>query len=172
MRQSQRLAAVGEIVGIDTVHAHAGILVGEGGGIADEDNELAGTGEAADRERVLDSISEMHAAQFEVRAGHVFQFDELERIAVVVRRARRVIHDFGDEKAGEVLDDVERGFAQRAPDAAAQDARLDVRALCEEEGTAVNQRGRRDGAARQTRVGTVPRIINRSPRRAHGQLET
>ena len=172
VHQGQRLAAVGEIVGIDTVHAHPGILVLEGGGIADEDNELAGTGEGADGECVVDAIRETHAAQFEIRASHVFQFDELERVAIVVRRSGRVIHDFGDEEAAEVLDDVERGLGQRAPDAAAQNARLDVRALCEEERTAVSQRGWRNGAARQTRVGTVPRVIDRSRRRAEGQLET
>ena len=83
-----------------------------------------------------------------------------------------MIHDFGEQQAGEILDNVERGLAQRAPNAAAKHPRLDLRALVERERPAVNQRRWRNRPARQPRVRTVPRVVNRRSRRAQGQLKT
>ena len=135
-------SAVGQVIRVNAIHPDTRILVRERRRITHEHDELTRRHERADRKDVTDAIRETHATEFEICAGDVFQLDELERVAVKARRARRIIHDFGDEEAREILDDVKRGFRHRAPDPAAERARLDVRALRERDRPAVNQRAR------------------------------
>ena len=122
MHQRHRLAAVGKIVRVNASHRHAGIFARERRRIAGQNDELAGRNECADREGVTDPVGETNPAQFEVRAGDVFQFDELEGVAVVVRRVGRMIHDFGEQQAGEILDKArslevsQRGYLQLGGD--------------------------------------------------------
>src|SRR5256885_4735401 len=44
------------------------------------------------------------------------QLDELEGLCVLVGRCRGVIHDLRDQQVRKILDDIEAGVAERAPD--------------------------------------------------------
>ena len=171
MNERHRFSTVGKVVRVSALHAHAGIFARESRRIADQNDELARRDKRPDGESVTDPVRETHAAEFEICAGDVFQLDELDHVAIVIRRAGRVIHDLGDEQAGEILNNVKRGFRHRAPDPTAEHARPDKRALSERDRRSVNQRARRQRAAGQTRVRAVARVINCSRWRAHGQLE-
>src|ERR1035441_325010 len=117
------------------------ITVGEAGGIAHQDKEMAGSQERAHRESVADAVSKGETAKLEVGGRDVLKLEELKLVAAQVGCARRMIHDLREQQAGEVLDNEESGFGERGPGAAVQGAGSEIRAAPQSEGAGINERG-------------------------------
>src|ERR1039458_568146 len=109
------------------------IAVGEAGGVAHQDKEMARGQERAHRESVADAIGKVKSTELEVGGRHVFQFEELKLVAAQVGCARRMIHDLREQQSGEVLENEESGFGERCPGGAAQDAGADANAAVQSE---------------------------------------
>src|SRR5689334_2358302 len=113
---------------------HRRITVAEGNWITGEYHEMSGRDERSDRERVADAIGELDSAQFEIGRGSILELDKFETVGVLVCGGGRVIHDFGHQQIGEVLNEVEGGIAQGAPVATVECPGLEANALIEHEG--------------------------------------
>ena len=90
--------------------------------IVRENEEGAGGDRGAIREGEVDTAREGESAQVEEGGAGVLQLDEFKVIPVRATDVGRMIHDFRDAEAGEVLRGKVDRLAQRAPVGAGQDA--------------------------------------------------
>ena len=156
MVEHDDFTAVVEATGVDTVQDDSRITRAERGGVATEDEELAGRKAGAVREGEGDA-AEARAAQVNDIGASVLQFDELELISAGCADARRIIHDLSRQEVREILGGIERAFQQRAPGGAAAHARTDGEGEVHHDGSArrIDNRRGRDVAATEPRISAV-----------------
>src|SRR5262245_52091173 len=78
-----------------------------------------------------------------------------------------MVHQFGNEQLGEVLNDIERGIDYRTPGSSAKRTGFQTCALVDCNWSCVSQRGCCNTTTEQPRIGAILRIINSPSRRAH-----